>query len=519
MKLFKNKKNTSRKIKNEVLFKRGSFSLAITALVIAGIIVFNILVSALGERFVLEFDMTSDKVNSISNENKEYIQGIDKEVKITVCADKEDYTSQYGMAYYAQQYGVDGGTEYYAQTIKLLDRYEDYNDKIKVEFKDVHSSDFSAVLSKYSNESLAYGDIIVSAEKDGSERYKIVTFTDIYSTSEASYYEAASIQGNKVETAVTSAIAYVTSEKDKNAVILTGHSKTDYTENFQTLLKDNNYQVDVLDGVVNKIPDKYDIAVICAPNTDFLGEEIQALSEFLDNGGKLNKGLMFFADAAAVKLTNLYDFLKQWGINVGDGILFETNSDYHIPSDPMNLFSQLTAEDETFQNIRYGLSSQNVLLSRDFETKGGITVTELIGTFDTVVEAPVGTKTNWNGYGKLEKKSYPTVIESVKNDYDDDNNAIDSYVYAFASVDFINSQYLEESIVSNKEITLKIAERICKADQNGITFDSKSITSESFSSEVTESKVTTVRAIFMFVIPALCIIAGVFVYIKRRNAE
>lgn len=519
MKLFKNKKNKTKKIKNEILFKRGSFSLAITALVIAGIIVFNVLVGALSERFVLEFDMSSDKVNSISAENKEYIKGIDKEIKITVCADKDDYVSQYGMANYAQQYGVSGGTEYYNQTVKLLDRYADYNDKIKLEYKDVHSSDFSSVISKYSDENLSYGDIIVSAEVDGKERYRIVTFEDIYSTSEASYYEAASIQGNKVETAVTSAIAYVTSEKEKNAVILKGHSKTDYTERFQTLLKDNNYQVDVLDGVINEIDDKYDIAVICAPNTDFLGDEIQALSEFLDNGGKLNKGLIFFADATASKLTNLYDFLKQWGINVEDGILFETNSDYHIPSDPMNLFSQLSAEDEAFENIRYGLSSQNAVLSRDFETKGSISVTELITTFDSVVEAPVGTKTNWNGYGKLEKKSYPTVIESVKNDYDDDNNAIDSYVYAFASVDFIESQYLEESIVSNKDITLKIAERICKADKNGITFDSKSITGESFSSEVTETKSKTVRAIFMFVIPALCVVAGVFVYIKRRNAE
>ena len=249
MKLFKNKKNKTKKIKNEVLFKRGSFSLAITALVIAGIIVLNVLVGALSERFVLEFDMSSDKVNSISAENKEYIKGIDKEIKITVCADKDDYVSQYGMANYAQQYGVSGGTEYYNQTVKLLDRYADYNDKIKLEYKDVHSSDFSSVISKYSDENLSYGDIIVSAEVDGKERYRIVTFEDIYSTSEASYYEAASIQGNKVETAVTSAIAYVTSEKEKNAVILKGHSKTDYTERFQTLLKDNNYQVDVHDIV------------------------------------------------------------------------------------------------------------------------------------------------------------------------------------------------------------------------------------------------------------------------------
>ena len=48
-------------LKNQALFKKGGYSIAITAIVLAGIIVFNILVGALSERFVLEFDMTAEK--------------------------------------------------------------------------------------------------------------------------------------------------------------------------------------------------------------------------------------------------------------------------------------------------------------------------------------------------------------------------------------------------------------------------------------------------------------------------
>ena len=64
-------------MKNQAFLKKGSFSLAITAAVVAGAIILNILVGALADRFVLEFDMSVNKDNSISAENIEYIKGIE----------------------------------------------------------------------------------------------------------------------------------------------------------------------------------------------------------------------------------------------------------------------------------------------------------------------------------------------------------------------------------------------------------------------------------------------------------
>ena len=64
-----------KKIKNQALLKRGGYSLAITAVVIVGVIIFNILVGTLSTKLGLEFDMSSDKVNSMSQENIDYIKG------------------------------------------------------------------------------------------------------------------------------------------------------------------------------------------------------------------------------------------------------------------------------------------------------------------------------------------------------------------------------------------------------------------------------------------------------------
>ncbi len=518
------KEKKAKKLKNQALLRKGSFSIAITAAVLAGIILFNVLVGAFSNRFVLEFDMSAQKENSMSEENIDYIKGLKTEIEITVCATPDDYVGGY-MNYYAEKlYSVsEDATDYYKQTVTLLDKYSAYNNKITLRYVDTQDSEFTEISSKYSNESLTYGDIIVSCTED--ERYKIVGFEDIYELNEdttyASYgYTTNTVAGNNIETAVTSAIAYVTSDKIKNVALLTGHSKQDYTSAYQTLLKDNNYEITVIsDSMIGSISKEYDAVIIPAPTTDFLGSELEALSEFLDNDGKLGKGLIFFADASAPYLTNFYDFLGEWGIAVGEGILFETNSQNYMPEDPMTMGSYPTSSDNDItKGMNFCITGYNVPITAAFEAEGRITVTSLMSTPETVVAAPVGTATNWTGADEYPKQSYSSVVQSKTVNYDSDNNELKSYVFAFSSVEFIYSSYNEQSSVSNKNITLAAAERAVGAEDTGISFVSKTITNESFSDSVTESSLRVVRAIFMIIFPIACVVIGIYIFIRRKNA-
>ena len=511
-------------LKNQALFKKGSYSVAITAVFIAAVIVINILVGALSDRFVLEFDMSTEKNNSISEENIEYIRDVEDEVKVIVCADPESYVGGY-MAYYAQQYNVtEDATDYYKQTINLIDRYADYNKKIKVEYMDTQSAEFAEVAAEYESDKLAYGDIIVSCEKNGNKRHKKVTFTDIYSLSEDSTYAAygyttATVGGNNIETALTSAIAYVTSSESKKLAVLTGHSTNDYTGEYQKLLKNNNYEIEIIsDAIISSIDSKYDAIIIAAPTKDFIGSELDAISAFLDNGGKLDKGLIFIGDVTAPYLTNLYDLLAQWGIAVDDGILFETNESNHMPDDPMTLGSYSSGKDDITESVNICITGNNIPLSAAFESQDGIKVTSLVETPETVVAAPKGTAANWTGADKYKPQAYSNVIQAVKEDYNDDNQPINSYVMAFSSVEFIYSEYNEQASVSNKDITLAVAERAAGVENSGISFVSKTITNESFADKVTESSTGLIRIIFMFLLPLISIVAGIVIYIKRRNA-
>lgn len=520
------KPKKEKKLKNQALLRKGGFSVAITAAVLAGIILLNVLVGALSKRFVLEFDMSAEKENSMSEENIDYIKNLDSEVELIVCATAEEYVDGY-MDYYAQNlYGVTtDATDYYKQTVTLLNKYPTYNSNINLRYMDTQDTEFTEISSKYSNEKLYYGDIIVSCTKNNSERYKIVGFEDIYSLSEDSTYSAYgyttnTVAGNNLETAVTSAIAYVTSDKTKKAAVIKGHSSADYTADYQTLLKENNYEInEISDSIISSISDEYDAVVIAAPTTDFLGTELDAISKFLDNDGKLGKGLIFFADAAAPYLTNLYEFLEQWGIAVEEGIMFETNSQNYMPDDPMTLGTYPTSSEEDITSgMQLCITGYNVPLSTAFESEGNITVTSLMSTPESVVAAPVGTTASWTGAGDYTKKSYSSVIQAQMSDYDDENNKISSYVFAFSSVEFIQSDYNEQSSVANKDITLAAAERAVGLENTGISFISKTITNESFSDAVTAASAGIVRILFMFVLPIICIVAGIYIFIRRKNA-
>ena len=512
-------------LKSQFAFKRGSYSLAITAAVLVGIIVFNILVSVLADRFNMEFDMSAQKTNSMTEENIEFLKNLDQEVNVTFCADKESYATGY-MAYYAQQYGVtEDASKYYAQTLTLVEKYSDYNKNIKVKFVDSQSTEFSAITANYASDSIGYGDIIVSAKKGDNEKHKVIGFKDIYQITEDDTYGAygmttSTVSGNNIETALTGAIAYVTSTKTKKLAILTGHSKTDYTKDYTEMLSKNNYEVAYIDDqLVTTISNEFDAVMIASPVTDFIGSEIEALAKFLDNDGKLNKGLIFFADIDSPYLKNLYDFLSQWGIEVGEGVLFETNESNHIPDEPMTLGSYpIEDEEETItKDMNLFITGYNVPLDLAFEQQDGIEVSALIATPESVVAAPVGTSKDWAGASDYEQKSYPTVIQAEKLEYNSDNEPISSYVVAFSSIEFIYSAYNAQAAVSNNDIALAVAERLVRADENGVKFTSKTITSESYSESVTETSSKMMQIIFMIALPILCIAAGIYIFIKRRN--
>lgn len=498
---------------NMRLIKKGSYSVAVTAIVLVLIIAFNFLINAIGQKVNLEFDMTKEKISTLSENNIKYLENLDEEISIIMCAEAKGYRDGM-MDSYAEASNIYGGTDYYKQTITLIEKYAESNNKIKVEFVDTQDSSFAAITAKYPDEDIIYGDIIVTA----GERYKKLGFSDIYEVEYneeyANYgYTMYNVTGSNLESELTGAIKYAITGKTVNFAILTGHSKKDYTEEYAEMLKKNNYQVEIVDSAfVNSVSNEYDVVVITAPTVDFTPEEINALGEFLENGGDYGKGLIFFADATVPLLPNLTEFMAEWGIGISEGILFETDSNNYMPEMPTAMGLYPDEDDEITKNMNIFCTGCNVPMKVVDVKDENVKATSLISTTETVVNAPLGTSDSWTQSFDYKKESFSGLIQSVKT-----KDEKVSYVFAFSSAEFISSQWSQYPSFSNLDIALAVSER-AGAVGDSASFVTKTITNESFAGKVTESSAGLVRLIFVFLIPVATIVLGVYIYIKRRNA-
>lgn len=517
------------RIRNQSLLKRGGYSLAITAFVLAGLIIFNWLTAVLSDRFNLEFDMTEDKQNSITEENLEYIKNLDADVSVTVVGAEKDFAET--MAYYAQYYyGIQitsqSELDYFDQTVTLAKKYQDYNDRIAIKYIDPQSTEFTAITTTYSAYPLSFGDMLVTSKVNGKERVKVLSIDDIYiiSNSGSSYSQSYTLAGNKLETALTSAIAYVTSTDTKKVAVLSGHSNNNYTEAYMDLLTTNNYDITTIsDKLITNISNEYDAIIISAPTIDFIDSEIDVISSFLENGGKMGKGLIFFADATCPALPNFYSFLKQWGIEVSEGILYETDANMHNGDhSTMVMLPATFAEDDKDdinKNVNMAIANLIVPMKACETLNTQRSSKAIIQTSDSVVVAPIGFTSDWADYKDEDKKQFDCVIQAVESDFDKGNNSITSYVMAFASVEFVQSEWASYDALSNQDIVMACSDRAAHVGDTSMTFTSKFIQNQSFANKVTQRNTKTMLIIFVVLLPIAIISTGIVVFIRRRNAR
>ncbi|MBR4910348.1 MAG: GldG family protein [Clostridia bacterium] len=513
--------NNERKttLRNQFMLKKGTYTVAITALVLAALILVNWLVDTLGKRFHLEYDMTPDKSYSVNGENLEYIKNVNDKITITVLSAKYSYVSNLSRLA-AEYYYVSGYDDesYYEQTLALLEKYGEYNDNIKIEFLDISDAEANLLINKYKNDNPFYGDMIVSCESN--ERYKVVRFADIYQYDTENVYYQYAIQGNNLETALAGAIAYCVSARTPKCVVFTGHSSEDYSQYYTEFLKKYNYDFDVIGSqIISEISDEYDMAVIVAPTADFIEGELDLLSSFLKNGGKLSKGLIYFGSICDHRLPNLEEFLAQWGIVINgyiaiDEQLKETPYYSYMISEPANGQDD-SFDDSILSGISQCITTYNIPLETGDPVSPTVKVNGVMKCSETTIIADMNESGDGLDYSEIGERQCYTVIESRDYTYDENNNLVTSYVYAFSSLDFIGGQ-AENEDYQNKNITLACSDRAAHFTSEGLNFITKTVKSETFIAKPEETN--RVRVIFQWALPLIIVAISIFIYVKRRNA-
>jgi hypothetical protein len=307
-------------------FRYGLVSVIITAAVIAVIVLFNLVLTALFRRYPLTIDLTENRVFEISEETKEFLAALDTDVDIYVMNTEDRFTSS-------------SPGEYFIQAHEVIRKYAQYTPRIRITYLDLlRNPDFN---SRYPGVSLKVNDILVTA----GERNRVLSSQDLFNI-RSSFY-GSYVASSKAEQAMTSALLNITRSGVTTAALITGHGEENI-DAFAKLLGVNGYDIVPLNIFGGDIGSGVSVLILAAPARDLSEDELRKIDAFLDGGD--NRALLYFASASQPVLPNLAAFLAEWGLEVQQGLAFERDAARMIRNSPYMALADY-AEDTYSKNM------------------------------------------------------------------------------------------------------------------------------------------------------------------------
>jgi ABC-type uncharacterized transport system involved in gliding motility auxiliary subunit len=234
-----------------------------------------------GYRHHKRFDLTTEKLYTLSDQTKKIVTGLQTDVNVIRFAKTPD-----------------------RMTNDLMTEYTDLNRHLK--FQTVDPQQKPEVAQQYGAKRV--GDVIVA------------------SGPRTEHLES-SMGGGVSEEDLTSAILKVTREKQKSLCFVTGHGEKSVGDDPQspysqaaTQLKKEGYRLKSINLVTeNDVPPECDVLVIAGPTQAFFPQETAIVAKYLDAGGKA----LILLDAQTDP--KLDDIFHAWNINVGNNVVIDAS--------------------------------------------------------------------------------------------------------------------------------------------------------------------------------------------------
>ena len=473
----------------EILRKKWLVDGTKTLILVAITVLLYIGVNILLEKVVLpEIDCTQDKMYSLSDESKDKLGNLDKEVTITLI-----------------NYGSN------TSFINFIERYTTINDNIKLERIDDLSSR-TDLMNEYSLQTTDSLVLITCGDRE-----KEVTENDMYTFDYSTYQSI-----DTTEEAITNAILDVTTEEKPKVYFMSNHLAYDvnYFSSIMKTMKDEANEVETIDLFANGgIPEDCDCLVISTLKEDITEQERDNLINYINNGGKLL--LMCGPNITGANLINFQAVLDLYGVSISNGVVFEGESSNMIAGYP-DFIIETTQSTSLTQNLNM---SMNICLL----DAGEITFNE-DKLEDLGVEYEVLAKTSEKSFVRTD------VTQNTASRTDKDGEEKSSTVAAIATKKIDDSKTSKLVIFSNELFAMDMPVQISgyqmytvslynNSDMilNSVSFlnereDTITIrkTSEQVNYTVSELQNNIIMAI-IFTIPVLIIILGIVVWLRRRK--
>ena len=517
------KAKKGKKLKNVNFAKRSTFMILSGAILLAVLILVNVVSAVIANKLPTTLDVTTDNSNSLTQENINFIKSITSDVTVTVCAPRDSYTGADMINYaYNTYYVQENNTpyNYFNQTVTMVESYNKYNSHIKVRYVDPQSPDFDA-LESGSNTQISYGDIIVSANRNGEKLSTVITFKDVYELYDASNGGAAygygyyTISASNIESKLSGAIYTVASSNKAKVALLTGHGSKEDAATLTAALGEYNYEITEISGKITADALKdVNLVLLVKPTSDLDGTELKLMDTFLNNDGKKGKSFLVFGSTASPATPNLNEFMEEWGIGVQDAMAYETDSKYRFDDSIM----LVNNEDDLTKGVNdsklYYYCAKNLALQQLFEEKDTRTSHILMKTNETAVLAPKGTSGGYTPPSSEKKQAIPVIMLTADVAYNNNYDEQTSYVGYFGSSDFIASSWSNYNDVGNLDFAINVVN--ISSGRNGSSMYFLPKTTGAYTVSLTDSQHNTVTAITLYIVPIAMLVAGISVWIYRK---
>ena len=469
---------------NKKILKNGSYSMAYTLILIAVVVVINLIVAEIPEKYT-QIDVSSQKLYTISDDTLEFLDELNQDVTI----------------YYMVQSGQEDDI-----LQKMLTRYEEASKHIKVDAKDpVLYPNFA---SQYTDTPLADNSLIIV----NGNKSKVVDYNSLYEVDYDYYTGSSSTTGFDGEGQIDSAIAYVTSDNIPVIYALEGHSEMKVNSDLKNSMEKANYQIESLNLLTTDgVPEDAGCLLIASPQNDLSEDEARKIISYLENGGKT----MIFTDYINLEMPNLKSVLEIYGVTYEDGMVLEENSKHYIMQVPYYLVPTINSTEITSEMVsdnRYVLMpvAQSVKILDEY--RDSLIIEPILTTSESAyIKADVENMTTFEKEdGDQEGQFHLGVCISEQI-----NDEKSTHIAYYSSASLIDSGTDQQVSGGNSELVMATLGWMCENETPVISVAGKNLTMDYLT--VPEYDARYWSAITCGVIPVTFLLIGAVIWFKRRK--
>ncbi len=469
-----------KKALNSKKFRYGGIAMLFTVIIIAVIIVLNLLVESMTERFNLKQDITAEGIYSVSDTTIDMLENLTEDITVYIMLTESEVTSNSG----------------YNTANELLKKMVGYSGgRLSLEYVDLLVN--PNFRNNFENpDAIFSGTIIMKSSK----REQIIDINDLYDTSYDFNTGEEYVSGYQADRKFASAVHYVTTEELPSAAYTTGHGEIIDNASLTGVFTSNSYSVGEVALLTEDIPEDLDMLIINAPSTDFSEEEIEKLNEFLTRS--TTNSLIVTYNAQAGELERLYRYLTEWGVDPSGGIIVD--AERAAGANAAMFVADLNEHDITTQ------------IPVDAVIVPGATNLEVLWDTEGYRSTNILAQSSGSAYVEGDESldaPFPVVVLTQDNQYVDNESIIHNVLF-IGGWEMTSEYLLDNSAFQNNNL-LTASLDFMNPSVDAVLVDAVDFTNTQMI--VTGNTAIVILILTVIILPLAFIVIGIAVFLRRKN--